>query len=175
MTARSARRAAAADRPASSRATAAGLTAGGAAAVVLVGLADGVAAAGTALAVLVVAGLGVVRYVAGSDAQDSGYRRPVRMLGTRAPALGAWQRIVDRSLGEEGAVHFATTLRPHLQRLFAARLAERHGVDLAHAPRRAAELVGAGLWPWIDPSRPPPRPELPEPVLGALLDRLEAL
>ncbi|SEG70183.1 hypothetical protein SAMN05216223_108247 [Actinacidiphila yanglinensis] len=157
------------------RSTAAALVAGGVLAVALVALTDGVAAAGTALVLLSLVGLGIVRYVAGSNAQDSGYRKAVRLLGSRAPALGEWQRIVDHSLGRDGAVPFATTLRPQLQRLFASRLAERHGIDLYRAPQRATALVGEAWWPWIDPAQPPPAPELPEAVLAGLLDRLEAL
>ncbi|MFJ2954535.1 hypothetical protein [Streptomyces sp. NPDC087270] len=163
------------DRPASSRTVVGALVAGSVLAVALVALTDGVAAAGTALVLLAVVALVAARYVAGGDAQDSGYRRAVRLLNSRAPALGEWQRIVDHSLGEKGAVHFATTLRPQLQRVFAARLAEKHGIDPERAPQRAAALVGADLWPWIDLNQPPPEPELPEPVLAALLDRLEAL
>ena len=102
--------------------------------------------------------------------------RSVRLLGSRAPALGEWHRIVDKSIGDRSDVHFNATLRPQLQRLFAARLAERHGVDLYRRPERAKALVGADLWPWIDPERRPAhRPDHPERVLRALLDRLEAL
>jgi hypothetical protein len=43
------------------------------------------------------------------------------------------------------------------------------------SPQRARALVGAELWPWIDPEAIAPQPALPEPVLRALLDRLEAL
>ena len=100
---------------------------------------------------IAVAALAVARYAAGAGAQDSGYRKTVRLLGGRAPALGEWRRIVDRSLADEGDMYFATTLRPQLQRLFAARLAERHGVELHRSPQRARGLVGAELWPWIDP------------------------
>jgi hypothetical protein len=66
-------------------------------------------------------------------------------------------------------------MRPQLQRLFAARLAEVHGVELFRDPVRAAALVGPDLWPWLDPAAAPPRPVLDEPTLRALLDRLEAL
>jgi hypothetical protein len=99
----------------------------------------------------------------------------VRLLGSRAPVLGEWHRIVRKTLQERDPVHFATTVRPQLQRLFAARLAERHGTDLYRAPERARPLVGVELWPWLDPAAPPPEPTAPEPVLRALLDRLEAL
>lgn len=159
----------------STRRSAATLAGIAAAAVVLLYLTDGLAAAGTGVAVIAVAGLAVGRYAAGAGAQDGGYRKAVRLLDGRAPALGEWQRIVDRSLGDEGDLHFATALRPQLQRLFAARLAERHGVAMRRDPQRARALVGAELWPWIDPAQPPPEPQPPEPVLRALLDRLEAL
>ncbi|MEU2881163.1 hypothetical protein ABZ651_34290, partial [Streptomyces sp. NPDC007070] len=78
-------------------------------------------------------------------------------------------------LAEDGAAHFRAVMRPQLQRLFAARLAERHGVAMHRSPERARALVGAELWPWIDPGATAPAPTLPEPVLRALLDRLEAL
>jgi hypothetical protein len=152
------------------------LTAVGAVTVVLLGLAEGLPGAATALAVCTVAGLAIARYVTGAGAQDSGLRRSVRLLGSRAPALGEWRRIVDKSIGDRSDVHFIATLRPQVQRLFAARLAERHGVDLYRTPERAKALVGPGLWPWIDPERRPThRPDDPEQVLRALLDRLEAL
>ena len=138
-------------------------------------LADGLAAAGAGLALIAVTGLAAARYAAGGGAQDGGYRKTVRLLGSRAPALGEWQRIVDRSLTDDGDVYFATTLRPQLQRLFAARLAERRGVELRRSPQRARGLVGPELWPWIDPAVPPPGPVIPEAVLRALLDRLETL
>lgn len=142
---------------------------------VLLLLADGLAAAATGLALITVGGLALARYVAGADARDSGYRRSVRLLESRRPALGEWQVIVRRALGEDASIHFSTTLRPQLQRLFAARLAEAHGVDMHRSPQRARELVGPELWPWLDPGAGPPRPDLPEPALRALLDRLEAL
>jgi hypothetical protein len=141
----------------------------------VVWITDGLAAAAAALAVLAVAALAVARYAAGADAQDSGYRRSVRLLRAREPAVGEWQRLVRASLGPEGYVHFPAALRPQLQRLFAARLAERHGVALHRSPRQARELIGADLWPWIDPAGRAPQPAPTEAVLHALLDRLEAL
>jgi hypothetical protein len=148
----------------------------GAAAVILPGLAEGWPGAATGLAVTTVGGLAVARYVSGAAAQDSGFRRSVRLLGSRAPALGEWQRLVDKSIGDRADVHFNASLRPQLQRLFAARLAQRHGVEMYRDPQRARALVGADVWPWIDPQHPPAhRPDHPEQVLRALLDRLEAL
>jgi hypothetical protein len=145
------------------------------AAEVLLALADGAAAAATGLALITAVALALGRYAAGGAAQDSGYRRPVRLLGSRAPALGGWRRVVAKALADDGEAHLDTVLRPQLQRLFAARLAERHGVAMHRNPQRARALVGAELWPWIDPEAIAPQPALPEPVLRALLDRLEAL
>lgn len=150
----------------------------GAAAVateVLLLLVDGVAAAATGLALVTVVVLALARHAAGGAAQDSGYRRRERLLGSRTPALGAWRRVVAATLADDSEAHFATVMRPQLQRLFAARLAERHGVAMYRNPGRARELVGAALWPWIDPEETAPRPTLPEADLRALLDRLETL
>lgn len=145
------------------------------AAEVLLALADGAAAAVTGLALITAVALALGRYVAGGGALDGGYRRPVRLLDRRAPALGKWQRIVAKTLAGDSDVHLHTVMRPQLQRLFAARLAERHGVAMYRNPQRARALVGAELWPWIDPGATAPQPTLPEPVLRSLLDRLEAL
>ena len=142
---------------------------------VMLALTDGVAAAGAGLALITAAALVLGRYAAGGGAQDSGYRRPVRLMGGRAPALGGWQRIVAKTFEDGSEVHLSTVMRPQLQRLFAARLAERHGVSMHRSAGRARALVGADLWPWIDPGATAPQPTLPEPVLRSLLDRLEAL
>jgi hypothetical protein len=142
---------------------------------VLLALADGAAAAATGLALITAVALALGRYAAGGAAQDGGHRRPVRLLGSRTPALGGWQRIVADTLADDSGAHLRTVLRPQLQRLFAARLAERHGVAMYRNPQRARALVGAELWPWIDPEATAPQPTLPEPVLRSLLDRLEAL
>lgn len=147
----------------------------GVAAGVLPALADGVPAAATGLTLTAVVALALGRYAAGGAAQDGGHRTPVRLLGRRTPTLGAWRSLVADTLAEDGEEHLRTVMRPHLQRLFAARLAQRHGVAMYRNPQRARALVGADLWPWIDPAGTVPRPTLPEPVLHALLDRLEAL
>lgn len=144
-------------------------------AVALLAAADGAAAAACGLALVTIVALALGRHAAGGAAQDSGHRKPVRLLSGRAPALGAWRRLVADTLAEDGAAHFRAVMRPQLQRLFAARLAERHGVAMHRSPERARALVGAELWPWIDPGATAPAPTPPEPVLRALLDRLEAL
>ena len=79
-------------------------------------------------------------------------------------------------------------LRPVLEHLLAARLAERHGVNLYQDPEAARRLLcrsrrDADLWPWIDPSTRPeisPRDAaeqggIPRRTLARLIDRLEKL
>lgn len=61
----------------------------------------------------------------------------------------------------EWLVEFATTasadaelrLIPELRDLAAARLDERHGVDLHTEPEAAAALLGTGAWAYLDPQR----------------------
>ena len=79
-------------------------------------------------------------------------------------------------------------LRPALERLLAARLAERHGVHLYQDPAAARALLcrdprDADLWTWIDPAtRPKETPRghaeqsgIPKRTLERLIDRLEIL
>jgi len=79
-------------------------------------------------------------------------------------------------------------LRPVLEHLLAARLAERHGIHLYQNPAAARALLcrdarDADLWGWIDPATRPkefPRgrteqPGIPRHTLARLIDRLETL
>jgi hypothetical protein len=79
-------------------------------------------------------------------------------------------------------------LRPVLEHLLAARLAQRHGVHLDKDPAAARALLcgdprDADLWPWIDPATRPEEslrghaelPGIPRHVLARLIDRLEIL
>ena len=79
-------------------------------------------------------------------------------------------------------------LRPVLEHLLAARLAERHGVHLYQEPDAARRLLcrtsrDADLWRWIDPTTRPEtvprgvteRRGIPRHTLARLIDRLEKL
>ncbi|MGW3862455.1 hypothetical protein ACWEDZ_13300, partial [Streptomyces sp. NPDC005047] len=68
-------------------------------------------------------------------------------------------------------------LRPELRRLYAAALAEHHHVSLDRQPRRAADLIGPDLWPWLGSQTPRTGPDggIPVDVLRHLVDRLEHL
>jgi len=82
--------------------------------------------------------------------------------------------------------YYDLELRPVLEHLLAARLAERHGVHLYQDPDAARRLLcrnrrDAGLWRWIDPRiRPQARESqerrgIPRHTLARLIDRLEKL
>ncbi|NUR30172.1 MAG: hypothetical protein HOV83_30700, partial [Catenulispora sp.] len=63
----------------------------------------------------------------------------------------AWYASMLRTAREAGG--YERGLRRELTRLAAARLAERHGVNLYRDPRTAAALIGPDLWPLVDPGR----------------------
>jgi hypothetical protein len=77
---------------------------------------------------------------------------------------------------------YEADLRPVLEHLLAARLAERHGVNLYQEPdaARLAFVRTAGdeaLWRWIDPARTTAAGTrgIPRRTLGRLIHRLEHL
>lgn len=158
------------------------------AALALVG---GWVAAAAALPVLAAAGIGLACYVGGADVLDGEYRRSLRLVRQRTLSMLGWSSLVSASRSSSG--NYDHVVKPELARLYAVRLAEKHGVSMHNEPDRAAALVGAELWPWIDPRRPPapasakpphqsldrrsaaPPPPPPDWVLRALVDRLEQL
>jgi hypothetical protein len=163
-----------------------------AAAEAVLAIAGGAAAAAAGAAAIVVIALLLARYVAGAEAMDGAYTRTVRLVRQREPSLQGWATAVESA--RESAAGYERVLRPELERLYAVRLADRHGVSLYRDPERAEALVGADLFAWIDPRRPvytgpvPPRlaldrrahsanypPPVPDVVLRALVHRLETL
>jgi hypothetical protein len=160
-------------------------------AVVSLALVGGGTAAAVGLAVLAAAVIGMLCYVAGAEVLDGQYRKPLRLVRRRNLSMLGWSALV--SSARSSATGFAHSARPELQRLYAVRLAERHGISLLTEPEKAAALIGPELWPWIDPNRPAPLPAAPraphqaldrrsgagapppDAVLNALVDRLEQL
>lgn len=162
------------------------------AAEIVLALAGGPGAAAAGAAAIVIIGLLIARYVAGAEAIDGSYRRAVRLVHQREPSLQGWAAAVEAA--RESAAGFERVLRPELERLYAVRLADRHGVSLYREPDRAAAIIGEDVFAWIDPRRPgytgplPPRrtldrraqsanypPPIPDVVLRALVQRLETL
>jgi hypothetical protein len=95
--------------------------------------------------------------------------------------------VVHNAMTSRG--YYDNELRPVLEHLLAARLAERHGVHLYQDPETARRLLcrnprDAGLWAWIDPATRPAtttvrdhteRRGIPRHTLARLIDRLERL
>ena len=102
----------------------------------------------------------------------------------RTSFLGFWRK---RSVLHDATASMAAydaDLRPTLQHLLAARLAERHDVSLHADPAAARRLLlpadrDQALWFWLDPLRPAENDKskrgIPARTLAALFDRLERL
>jgi hypothetical protein len=98
----------------------------------------------------------------------------------RAADFPAYTKISsDLGWAPVSAWHYDHGIRPLLRRLAASALAERHRVDLARDPERARDLIGADIWPLIDPARPPSfdskAPGADLRTLTRIVDRLEQL
>ena len=95
----------------------------------------------------------------------------------------AWYASMLRTTRERGG--YERGLRRELTRLAAARVAERHGVNLYRDPQTAAQVIGTDLWPLVDPAaartasttgRPGGRPpEIPVRAVAELIERLERM
>jgi hypothetical protein len=143
---------------------------------------DGSAAAAAVLAGAALMGLAVVRTLI----------EPVRLPALpqaewqatgRSVITGFWRKrsMVSEATAANG--NYDYELRPTLQHLLAAGLADRHGVSLYAEPGRARELFAGtrhdDLWPWVDPARlaaPDTKGGgIPARTLAAIIDRLEHL
>jgi hypothetical protein len=109
-----------------------------------------------------------------------------------ASFTGFWRKRAGLADGTRSMASYDAGLRPTLQELLAARLAERHGVSLRDDPELARQLLCPGerdddLWYWVDPARlassardepgaaPGHQPGIPPRTLARLIDRLERL
>jgi hypothetical protein len=142
-----------------------------------------VAAAGAAVAALV-----VVRVLA-PPSPLANPEHPYQARHDDAEAYpatftGYWRSRSGLGDGIKSLPAYEAQLRPTLQRLLAARLAERHGVSLRRDPDAARRLLcprprDQGLWYWVDPARPPVttgrQPGIPPRTLARLINRLERL
>ncbi|MFI0368971.1 hypothetical protein ACH35V_13895 [Actinomadura sp. 1N219] len=148
------------------------------------GLAAAYLAAGAAAVVILAAGLAVLGLLAARAALPAALpsRPAVRTPGEpdELREFPSYRRVREAvSWSQVSARHYDSVTRPLLVRLFAAALAERHGVDVHREPARARELVGDDVWPFVVPDRPrstdalPPGPDLAG--LRAVVNRLEEL
>jgi hypothetical protein len=121
---------------------------------------------------------------AASSAADPRHPRQ-RPTPAAVPAMtGYWRQRHSVSGGTTQLDSYEAGLRRTLEHLLAARLAERHGINLYEEPAAARRLFcrddrDARLWSWISPEREPdPGTEaggIPRRTLGRVLDRLEQL
>jgi hypothetical protein len=97
---------------------------------------------------------------------------------------GYWRNRAGLIDGTQSMTAYDAELRGTLERLLAARLAERHGISLRDDPDRARRLLcptprDERLWYWVDPARPPAtaagQSGIPPRTLARLIDRLENL
>jgi hypothetical protein len=74
---------------------------------------------------------------------------------------------------------YESELRPALEHILAARLAERHSANMYADPEAARAIIGDPLWYWIDPDLAETRLKrtkgIPPRTLARLIDRLERL
>jgi hypothetical protein len=141
----------------------------------------GVAAVAIAAAVLA---LVVLRALAPRAAEQS-VRTAREKQGAR-PVSGYAQRWFVVTSGLSNWAFYQAELRPLLEHLLAARLAERHGINLYQDPAAARKAFcrtrgDAALWRWIDPAeaglegRDVQGHGIPRLTLARLIDRLEQL
>jgi hypothetical protein len=111
--------------------------------------------------------------------------KTAREKRTARPLSGySHRRFVVQTATSASQGFYDAELRPVLEHLLAARLAERHGVNLYQDPATARKLLckhrrDAALWRWIDPDpehrTTQARNGIPRHVLARLIDRLEKL
>jgi hypothetical protein len=168
------------------RASAPELAAGAFAVLITTLAVYGYAGPGAAVAVVAACAVAAIAYlrtlVPGSH--DPGIRQVLPHARAASSFLGIWRKRVMMQDATTRMISYDAELRPALQRLLAARLAERHGVSLYADPAAARRLLLSGrrdeaLWVWLDPERAaetdPRRPGIPPRSLSAILDRLERL
>jgi hypothetical protein len=102
---------------------------------------------------------------------------------SRTGIAGFWRKRGMLQDATERMVAYDNELRPTLQHLLAARLADKYGLSLYDDPDEARRLLlkrprDQDLWSWLDPRQPPRGGEgrgIPPRTLAAIIDRLEHL
>jgi hypothetical protein len=159
--------------------------------VILVAAAAGYLVAGWAgLSVAVTAGAAaamvVLRYLLPTLTPEAARKAREKPQARLLSGYSHRRFVVHNAIASRG--FYQGELRPVLEHLLAARLAERHGVHLYQNPDAARRLLcrrprDADLWAWIDPESRPETPAskagtergIPRRTLARLIDRLERL
>jgi hypothetical protein len=141
-----------------------------------------IVATGTAIGVLL-----VLRGLAPRPAAEAIRKSREADTASMRSISGYSQRRFVVASGMSSRAFYEADLRPALEHLLAARLAERHGLNLYTDPAgaRQAFVRTAGdeaLWGWIDPMQAVPKAErerpgrgIPRRTLARLINRLEQL
>jgi hypothetical protein len=141
------------------------------------------AALATGTAVVIIAGL---RSLLAAEPDQPAFDRSGGTAFSEVPVsiTGLWRRRAGLSDGTRSMAAYDNGLRPALQRLLAARLAEHHGISLALDPDLARQMLlrgerDDGLWYWLDPARPAvtesAQSGIPARTLTRLINQLEKL
>jgi len=121
---------------------------------------------------------------AAGSAADPRHPRQRPQPGTVPAMTGYWKQRHSVAGGTTQLNSYETGLRRTLEHLLAARLADRHGINLYEEPAAARRVFcrsehDARLWSWISPEREPgpdaDRSGIPRRTLARILDRLEQL
>jgi hypothetical protein len=143
--------------------------------------------AGLATVAIATAGLSMVvlRGLAPNSAAQRVRRAADKQVARAITGYAARRTIVASSLSSR--LFYESDLRPVLEHLLAARLAERHGINLYQDPADARRVFcrgrgDAALWSWIDPAqalgaedRAMQKNGIPRRTLARLINRLEQL
>jgi hypothetical protein len=167
-----------------------------AAVAVVASAAVGYALAGPQATVIVVIGaaavaLMVIRWVLPHAEPPPPVDAGADKISTGWSSYRYWRNVADLRDGMAARAAYEARLRPALEHLLAARLAERHGVNLYRDPAGARRLLcragrDSDLWAWIDPAQADrdaapglrdgaERPGIPRRTLERLINRLEQL
>ncbi|WP_300613657.1 hypothetical protein [Trebonia sp.] len=157
-------------------------------AVAATAIAGGVLAGWPGVAVVAIAtaalAMVVLRGLAPRSAAPSVRRSRDRQVARVIAGYSQRRFIVSTSVSSQA--FYEADLRPVLEHLLAARLAENHGINLYTDPAAARAAFcrsrgDAALWRWIDPAQPPAegrdaqRSGIPRRTLARLINRLEHL
>lgn len=152
----------------------------------------GVAAAVVAVAVAIAGAAGLLVSVSGiavvttvvllvrTPAAPPPRRRPRRGPPVENAPFRAYRQVAEQlSWAAVSPRHYDLVTRPLLTSLAAARLADRHRVDLHADPDAARAVVGEDVWHWIDPAREASRDSQPPGIgpgtLSLIVGRLESI
>lgn len=137
-------------------------------------------AAGLLVSVSVLAGVAVLVLALRLPGAAPARHRPRPGPGVDNEPYRAYRQVAEQlSWADVSPRHYDLVTRPLLTRLAAARLADRHRVDLWTDPAGARAVLGDDVWTWVDPARDASRDSQPPGIgpetLTRIVDRLESL